>query len=353
MQPGKKAIKGRGAAENPAHRFTTISLERDPDWNEDDPAPQTQILRDEARSILVRNSSPDVPFEYGINPYRGCEHGCIYCYARPSHEYFGLSAGVDFESKILVKEHAPQMLARELSRPGWKPQVIALSGNTDAYQPLERRLKITRGCLEVLRDFRNPVAIITKNALITRDLDLLRDLNKYDAVAVMISVTTLDGSLTRILEPRTSQPAKRLQAIRSLAEAGIPVGVMVAPVIPGITDHETAAILEAAAAHGATRAGYVNLRLPLSVAPLLEAWLEEHYPDRKNKVLNRVRSMHAGKLNVNNFGARMRGKGAYADLYSQQFKILCERFGLNKQTDKTLSNAHFRRFDPTQNELWQ
>src|SRR2546425_11866441 len=238
MQPNAPTIRARGAAENPPNRFEKISLERDAEWNDpDEPAPQTQFFKDHSDSIINYNDSPDVGFEASVNPYRGCEHGCIYCYARPFHEFLGFSSGLDFETKIMVKEDAPELLRRELTSPKWKPKVIATSGVTDCYQPIERRLKLTRRCLEVLAEFRNPVAIVTKNLLVTRDLDLLAELARHSAAVVFVSVTTLDATLAGILEPRTTMPAARLRAIRELTEAGIPTGVFVAPVIPGLTDH--------------------------------------------------------------------------------------------------------------------
>lgn len=260
-------IKGRGTASNPRNRFERLEYQPDPEAIDlGEPASRTDLLRDPTRSIIARNSSPDVPFEASVNPYRGCEHGCVYCYARPFHEYLGFSAGLDFETKILVKQDAPKLLSRELSSPRWEPQVIAMSGVTDPYQPAERRLRITRGCLDVLAEFRNPVGIITKNHLVTRDIDVLGELAQHDAAAVMVSVTTLDNDLQRVMEPRTSIPARRLAAIEALASVNIPVGVMVAPVIPGLTDHEMPRILAAAAAAGATRAGYVLLRLQIGRA---------------------------------------------------------------------------------------
>ena len=264
-------IHGRGSAENPPNRFEHTTYQRDVEWNEpDDPAPKTQFYRDASASIITRNESPDVGFEASINPYRGCEHGCIYCYARPYHEYLGLSAGLDFETKIVVKENAPELLRCELSSPKWKPQPLAMSGVTDPYQPIERRLQLTRQCLQVLVEFRNPVAIVTKNLLVTRDIDLLADLARDNAAAVFLSVTTLDADLARIMEPRTAQPAARLRAIKELTNAGVPVGVMVAPVIPGLTDHELPAIVKAAADAGARFAGMVPVRLPYAVADLFQ-----------------------------------------------------------------------------------
>src|SRR6266508_6945170 len=292
MQTNAPTIRARGAAENPPNRFEKISLERDPDGNDpDEPAPQTQFFKDHSDSIINTNDSPDVGFEASVNPYRGCEHGCIYCYARPFHEYLGFSSGLDFETKIMVKEDAPELLRRELSSPKWTPRVIALSGVTDCYQPVERKLKLTRRCLEVLAEFRNPVAIVTKNHLVTRDIDVLQRLAEHKAAAVFISVTTLDAALTPKLEPRASLPAHRLAAIEALRPAGIQVGVLVAPVIPAVTNHEIPNIISAATAAGARFAGYVTLRLPHGVGPLFEKWLDRHFPDRKEKVLAQVRAM--------------------------------------------------------------
>src|ERR1019366_981390 len=288
----RSSAHGRGASSNPPNRFEPLTLERDADWDpEQDPAPTTQFLRDRSQSIIAYNDSPDIPFSAGINPYRGCEHGCIYCYARPTHEYLGFSAGLDFETKIMVKEDAPQLLRNELMSANWKPRTIAMSGVTDCYQPIERKLKLTRRCLEVLAEFRNPVGIVTKNFLVTRDIDLLKELAAYQAVIVYVSITTMDAELTRIMEPRTSVPARRLAAVELLATAGIPVGVLMAPIIPGLTDHEIPAVVMAAKNAGAGSVGYVPIRLPFAVAPLFEDWLSRHFPDRQEKVLNRIRSM--------------------------------------------------------------
>ena len=346
-----KPLPSRGAGGNPPNRFEKLHFERDADWDpEQDPSPRTQFLKDATSRIITYNDSPDVGFEASINPYRGCEHGCIYCYARPTHEYLGFSAGLDFESKIMVKEDAPKLLRQELSSPNWTPQVIALSGVTDPYQPIERRLRLTRGCLEVLAEFRNPVVIITKNHLVTRDLDVLQQLAGSHAAAVFISVTTLDTELRRIMEPRTSPPAARLSAIGALAQAGVPAGVLVAPVIPGLTDHEMPAILAAAAGAGAKFAGYVALRLPHAVAPLFEQWLERHLPDRKDKVLNRIRSLRGGKLNDARFGSRMRGEGPLADQISHLFEIARRKARLSEE-GPDLSVASFRRPPKAQLEL--
>jgi DNA repair photolyase len=335
-------LRGRGAAGNPANRFETIHLERDEDWNPaEDSAPATRFLRDKTASIIAYNDSPDVGFEASINPYRGCEHGCIYCYARPTHEYLGFSAGLDFESRIMVKENAPELLRKELSSQKWKPQVIAMSGVTDCYQPVERKLKLTRRCLEVLAEFRNPLVIITKNHLVTRDIDVLQELSLHKAAAVFISVTTLDPSLTPKLEPRASLPNHRLAAIEALSKAGVQVGVLVAPVIPALTDHEMPAIVASAARAGASCAGYVMLRLPHGVGPLFEDWLARHFPDRKEKVLSRVRALRGGRLNDPSFGTRMRGEGVFADQTEVLFAMACRKAGLAGRRPE-LSAAAFR-----------
>jgi DNA repair photolyase len=304
--------------------------------------PRTTFLRDATRGIIARNNSPDIGFDASVNPYRGCEHGCVYCYARPTHEYIGFSAGLDFESRILVKVDAPALLRRALSAPRWQPQVVALSGVTDPYQPVERKLRITRGCLEVLAEFRNPVAIITKNHLVTRDIDLLSELAAHEAVAVNLSITSLDPALQRVMEPRTSAPARRLAAVEALARAGIPVRVMVAPVIPGLNDHEMAAIVRAAADAGARGASYVSLRLPHAVAGLFESWLARHYPDRKDKVLNRVKELRDGKLYKAEWHTRMRGEGQWADQIEAMFDAACRRAGFPAER-RRLSSEHFRR----------
>src|SRR5688572_17594639 len=272
-----REIHGRGAASNPPNRFERAHYAVDGEET-DEVSPGTVLLKDTTRSIIAYNDSPDVGFDASINPYRGCEHGCIYCFARPNHEYLGFSAGLDFETKILVKESAPELLRRELMLPSWKPQPLAISGVTDAFQPVERRLKLTRRCLEVLTEFRNPVVIITKNELVTRDIDLLAELARHEAALVFVSVTSLRGELASSLEPRASQPERRLVAIEALASAGIPVGVLVAPVIPGLTDHEMPAILAATRKAGAITAGFVPLRLPFGVASLFEEWLALHAP---------------------------------------------------------------------------
>ena len=335
-------MQGRGASWNPQNRFEKLEYIRDEEAPPDDQSPRTIYMRDPTRTVIATNDSPDIGFEASINPYRGCEHGCIYCFARPTHEYLGMSAGLDFETRILVKEDAPALLREELNAKKWQPKVLAISGVTDPYQPVERRLGITRGCLEVLADFRNPVAVITKNHLVTRDADLLSDLAKDHAARVMISITTLDNSLQRTMEPRTSTPELRLDAVARLADAGVPVGVMVAPVIPALTDHEMPQILAAAKKAGARWAGYVALRLPWAVAPLFEQWLTEYFPDRKEKVLNRVRELREGKLYDAQWGVRGRGTGIFADQMEALFDITCRKLGLNEE-DRELSTAAFRR----------
>ncbi|MCU1228058.1 MAG: repair photolyase [Acidobacteria bacterium] len=344
MNDPNAPIKGRGASWNPQNRFESLAYFVDDDAHIDDdaPAPRTIFLRDPTRTIITHNDSPDVGFDYSINPYRGCEHGCIYCFARPTHEYLGFSAGLDFETKILVKEDAPELLREELSSPKWTPQTIAISGVTDAFQPIERKLEITRRCLGVLAEFRNPIVIITKNHLVTRDVDHLAELASHGAVSVNVSVTTLDAELARTMEPRTSSPELRLRAIETLAKAGVPVGVMVAPVVPAITDHEMPKILAAAADAGATSAGFVVLRLPWAVAPLFEKWLDEHFPDRKDKVLNRVRDLRGGKLYDAKWGVRGRGEGIFAEQFRAIFDVTCRRLHLNERSYE-LSAAAFQR----------
>jgi DNA repair photolyase len=337
-------IKGRGTPLNPPNRFEPLELEIDPDWLEhaEEQPVRTQYFVDQTRNILSKNDSPDIPFVHGLNPYRGCEHGCIYCYARPTHEYFGLSSGLDFETKIMVKLKAPELLEKTFRDPKWEPQVIALSGNTDCYQLAERKLQITRRCLEVFLKYRNPVGMITKNALILRDLDLLRQLAKYDLVHTTISVTTLDNQLCRKMEPRTSAPEKRLEAIAQLAAAGIPTGVNVAPVIPGLTDHEMPAILAEAASRGATSAGYILLRLPYAIKDLFPIWLQQNYPERAGKVLHAIQDTRNGRLNDPCFGSRMSGEGERAEAIAKMFEVTCRKLGFN-QKRTPLTTKHFRR----------
>lgn len=336
-------VHGRGSSSNPSNRFEKLGLKKDLDaWiDPDEPSPTTRFFIAEPRTILTKNDSPDTP-GVTINAYRGCEHGCIYCYARPTHETFGLSAGLDFETKIYVKENAPVLLRKELSSLKWKPQSVFMSGVTDCYQPAEKKFQLTRRCLEVFLEFRNPVFIVTKNFLVTRDIDILSELAAHNAVAVFLSITTLDNDLARVMEPRTSLPEMRLEAIRRLAAAKIPVGVNVAPVIPGLTDHEMPKILEAAAQAGAEHAGYTIVRLPYGVKDLFEKWIEEHFPDRKEKILNRIRDLRDGKLNDPDFHSRMSGHGVFAKQAGILFSTSCKRWGIGKN-ELHLSTDHFRR----------
>jgi len=303
--------------------------------------------------VITTNDSPDVGFDASLNPYRGCEHGCVYCYARPTHEYLGFSSGLDFESRILVKEEAPNLLREELADPSWEPRTLALSGVTDPYQPVERRLGVTRACLEVLAEARNPVAVVTKSRLVLRDRDLLGRLADHGAARVSVSVTTLDEELRRVMEPRAPTARRRLQAVEALAEAGVPVGVMIAPVIPGLNDEELPALLEAAAEAGAGHAGYMLLRLPHRVKELFVTWLEQHFPDRKERVLGRVRDARGGRLNDPRFGTRMRGEGTYARQLRDLFRVARRKHGLDGPSEP-LSPAAFRRpvLDGSQVELF-
>src|ERR1051325_7972040 len=344
----REPIHGRGASWSPANRFEKFHVDLndmhvvDEDSDaEEKPRRQTQYFRDATKTIIARNQSPDVGFETSINPYRGCEHGCNYCFARPTHEYLGFSAGLDFESRIMVKPDAPRLLEEELSSPRWKPQLLMMSGVTDCYQPIERKVEITRKCLQVLAKFRNPVGILTKNRLVARDVDVLAELASYKCAVVNLSVTTLDPKLQQILEPRTSGPAARLDAVARLRAANIPVGVMVAPIIPGINDHEIPAIVAACGKAGAQFAGHVLLRLPWAVAPLFEHWLDEHFPERKAKVLDRVRAFRGGKLYDSRWRKRQIGEGIFAEQISNLFDVACRRAGINERPK--LSTSPFRR----------
>ncbi|HEX9443262.1 MAG TPA: PA0069 family radical SAM protein [Candidatus Binatia bacterium] len=334
------APRGRGSAGNPKNRFEKV--ERVAEDADETSSPATQFLPDSSKSIIARNDSPDVGFDASINPYRGCEHGCVYCYARPTHEYLGFSAGLDFETKIMVKKDAPQLLRKELSNPKWEPRVLASSGVTDCYQPVEKKLRLTRQCLEVLLEFRNPVVIITKNHLVTRDIDILTELARFQCASVFISITTLDEKLSGLMEPRASRPARRLAAIAALAAAGVPVGYLQAPMIPGLTDSEAPAIAAAAAGAGARYAGYVALRLPHAVKGLFEDWLERNYPDKKNKILNRIRAIRGGGLNDPQFTTRMRGEGIFAQQMAELFRLACKKAGIHERSPE-LSTGHFRR----------
>jgi DNA repair photolyase len=337
--------RGRGATFNPVNRFEKIDVTWDDPEDIAGAFKKTQYFVDTSKTVLTKNDSPDVGFDVGLNPYRGCEHGCIYCYARPYHEYLGLSSGLDFESKIFAKKNAAELLRKELSSPKWQPQVIAMSGITDCYQPVEKHLKITRSCLEVLAEFKNPVGIITKSHLVVRDKDILQELAKDNAVQVFISITSLDPNLSKILEPRASLPRLRLSTINELSKAGIPVGVMVAPIIPALNDTEIPALLKAAKENGATRAGFTVMRLPYAVKDLFRDWLKKHFPDRAQKILNRIISMRGGHLNNPHFRSRMRGHGIYAEEIAQLFSLYVKKLGLNR-TSSTLSTQAFHRPDP-------
>jgi DNA repair photolyase len=346
VDPARVAIHGRGARSNASSRYdqhTYVGF--DDGWTPADGLPRplrTEVIRDTSRTILARNSSPDISFDRSINPYRGCEHGCIYCFARPTHAYLGLSPGLDFESKLLFKPDAAKLLEEELRKPSYKPEVIAIGTNTDPYQPIEREYRIMRSVLEVLWEFRHPVAIVTKSALIARDIDILAPMAKEGLAKVALSVTTLDRRLARMMEPRAATPARRLETIRALSSAGIPTGVMFAPAIPALNDEEMEAVLAAAAEAGALSAGYVLLRLPLEIKDLFREWLEAHVPDKAKHVMSLVRSMRGGKDYDSNWHTRQTGKGPYAQLMAQRFQMATKRLGLNR-TRSPLDNKKFRR----------
>ena len=323
--------RGRGAASNAAGRFDLARQEEHDGWDipEDRPSFVTEVREEVPKSVITYNRSPDLPFDRSINPYRGCEHGCIYCFARPSHAYLGLSPGLDFETRLVARPQAPEVLRRELRAKGYKVATLAIGTNTDPYQPIERDREITRACLQVLRDFRHPVGIVTKGTLVERDIDILAPMAEQGLVRVGISVTTLDDDLSRRMEPRVPLPRRRLAAIRRLAEAGIPVRVMVSPVVPGLTDQEVDAIVAAAAEAGADAASWIMLRLPHEVSPMFRDWLAEHYPDRMTRVMDKVREAHGGKDYDAEWGRRMRGQGGYAELIDQRFRLAVRRLGLS------------------------
>lgn len=335
IEPALKALKGRGALANLPGRFETQIIARTYDgwWQEpgEPGMPATQVTAETAKTILTRNQSPDLPFSLSLNPYRGCEHGCVYCFARPSHSYLGLSPGLDFETRLYAKVNAADLLRRELARPAHKVEPIALGVNTDAYQPCERHLRLTRAVLEVLHECRHPVGLITKSALIERDLDLLAEMASRQLATVAITLTTLDHALARILEPRAASPARRLQTITRLRDAGIPVAVSVAPVIPHITEPELEAVLTAAVEAGASSAGYTVLRLPWEVSPLFQQWLQAHFPLRADKVMNCIRQMRGGRDNDPGFGSRMHGEGIWADLIRQRFAKTLRKLTVSRE----------------------
>jgi DNA repair photolyase len=343
-------LRGRGAISNASGRYektqrVLVDDGWDDGWRVEDEAPaplRTEVIHDATRTIIARNKSPDISFDQSINPYRGCEHGCIYCFARPTHAYLGMSPGADFESRLFAKPNAAALLAKELRAPGYVPRVIAMGTNTDPYQPLEKKLRITRSILEVLRDFRHPVAIVTKSPLILRDLDILSEMARMGLAKAALSVTTLDRRLARVMEPRAGTPARRLQAIEGLAEAGIPAGVMFAPAIPALNDHEMEAVLNAAAGAGARSAGYVLLRLPLEIKDLFREWLEANAPDRARHVMTLVRQMRGGKDYDPAWNTRMRGTGPYAAMMARRFHLAVKRLGLNRP-HPPLDAGQFRR----------
>ena len=352
---------GRGSGDSPRNPFERLHVEddldaieslrfSDPEWQP--PSPKTQFFTDDSQSVMSKNNSPDIPFDYSLNPYRGCEHGCAYCYARRTHEYLGWNAGIDFESRILVKENAAELLQDELNRMREPPSTLNCSGVTDPYQPVERKLEVTRSCLAVLAEMRQAVTVITKNHLVTRDRDHLAVLASHGAAAVGISVTTLDRELAAALEPRASSPRMRLRAVKELNDHGIPAGIMLAPVIPGLNDHEIPSILEAAAEAGARFVGYTTLRLPGNVVPVFEGWLREHVSEQKAaSILERTRSLRGGKLNSAEFGDRFRGHGALAANIRDLLKAGIRKHGLNQRIPK-VSNASFRRVSRMQPELF-
>ncbi|GGY75100.1 PA0069 family radical SAM protein [Marinobacter zhanjiangensis] len=344
-------MKSRGTALNPHNRFQLLATDRDHDdgWYqdpEDELCPDsmaTEVMDEQVRTIISRNQSPDIPFDRSINPYRGCEHACIYCFARPTHAYWDMSPGLDFETRLIAKPNAAEQLRRELDHPGYRPAPIALGINTDAYQPVERQRRITRQLLEVLLEYRHPVTILTKGALILRDLDLLSELASHGLCSVGVSLTTLDNPLKRIMEPRTAAPATRLKILRQLSAAGVPTSMIMAPVIPFVNDHELEHILKAAAEAGATRASWVMLRLPLELDELFQDWLQRHLPQRAEHVMNRIRDLREGKSYQSEFGKRMTGSGPYADLIRQRFNRQARALGLNQGKEPALRTDLFRR----------
>ena len=350
--------RSRGAQSNRTGRFEALAVEAvDDGWgiaDEELPPVATTVQPEPAHTVITKNNSPDIPFDLSINPYRGCEHGCSYCYARPSHQYLNLSAGLDFETRLFFKKDAAAHLREELNRKAYKPSAINLGANTDPYQPLERKLAVTRSILEVLAECHHPVTIVTKGALVVRDIDVLSKLAAEQLVKVFVSVTTLDDELKRRMEPRAASPKARLAAIGKLAAAGIPVGVMYAPVVPAINDHELEAVLDAAASAGAKTAGYVLLRLPGEVRDLFFEWLDLHFPDRVQRVRSRIRELRGGRDNDSRFGHRMRGQGPWADLLRKRFEASCRRNGLASGRASPLDAGKFRppNRSPGQMELW-
>lgn len=349
-----KDIKGRGTGLNPDNRFINVKLEILDEYLEhtkdDDERPETQFLNDVSKSILSKNDSPDLGFSYSINPYRGCEHGCIYCYARPTHEYLGFSSGLDFETKIMVKKDAPELLEKGFQSKSYTPQVIILSGNTDCYQPVEKKLQITQRLLEVFLKYKNPVGIITKNSLIERDLDILIELNKLNLVSVTISIPTLNKEIASVMEPRTSTPSRRLQTVENLSKAGIFVNVNIAPVVPGLTDDTIPFVIKSAADAGAKSVARIILRLPWQNKELFVNWVHKNFPERANKILNRIKSLRDGELYNSDWGTRMRGEGEWAETVKQIFKINCDKYSLNKENAELRTDLFDR--NPEQEKLF-
>lgn len=357
-QPPNVLAKGRASQFNPVNRFTRIEFEEDLEYLENDADSQsqrrslrTEYYYDQAESIVSENNSPDIPFRYSLNPYRGCAHGCSYCYARPTHEYYDLGAGIDFESKIFVKPRAPELFRDWLARDGYQPESITFSGVTDCYQPIERKLQLTRDCLAVALEARQPVAIVTKNAMVTRDLDILRQMAEFGVVSVALSITTLDQSLARVMEPRTSSPQAKLRAVEELSSAGIATHVLIAPVIPGLTDHEIPEILRRAKDSGAVGAGFILLRLPLNVEPVFLEWLGRTQANQREKVETRIRATRGGRLYESEFGLRMKGRGPIAEQIKRTFQVFARRFGLD-QKHSPLDASQFRRPIPTSGQGW-
>lgn len=350
MNSGLKKIKGRGAQLNPKNRFEKMSIDSfQPDEVDVDPEllskkKPTQFYKDHSRTVIAKNDSYDVGFDYSFNPYRGCEHGCVYCYARQTHEYLGFSSGIDFETKIMVKEDGPELLEKELKKKSYKPKLIAFSGNTDCYQPIEKRLEITRRALQVCLKYKNPVSIITKNALIQRDADVIKELSDQDLAVVTISITTLDRQLTNKMEPRTSSPEMRLNTIKYFAERNIPVGVNIAPIIPGLNDKEIPEILKQASLNGASHAGKIMLRLPFAVKDLFLDWVKREFPDRAGKIINSIKQMRDGKLNSSEWDERFTGKGEIADAIHKLFDISCQKNDLNREKIELRTDLFIRNY---------
>ncbi len=354
----KSKYRGRGTELNPPNRFEKLHIEETDDilenvdyWEEDEMKLETLFYKDNSRSVIAKNNSEDIYFDYSFNPYRGCEQGCIYCYARPSHEFLGFSSGIDFESKIMVKENAAELLQVAFEKKSYEPKLIMFSGDTDCYQPVERKLSITRNALKVCLEYRNPVSIVTKSSLVLRDLDILREMAARKIISVMLSITTLNNDLVSKMEPRSSMPERRLKTIEKLAEAGIPVGVNIAPIIPGLNDEEIPGILKQSADHGASFAGFTMLRLPYSLKELFTDWLEREFPDRKEKILNKISEMRGGKLNESEFGKRFSGEGKLADTIQNLFRLSCRRYGLNER-EIDLTTSHFKRRTGNQLEIF-